>query len=142
MRLVAFALAAAIILSGCASAAPQGGTPAPQLAGTQWRFVALHGEKIPEDIQATLRFDDKGRASGNGGCNHYGGTYLAGNDDALHFGEMISTRMACLQPAGAMETERGVLDALSHTAHARLQDGGMTLLDVAGTELATLQAQP
>ena len=68
-------------------------------------------------------------------------SFLAGGDGALHFGQMLSTKMACLQPAGAMETERGVMDTLGQTAHARIDNGEMTLLDVTGAALATLQIQ-
>ncbi|MGH8213204.1 MAG: META domain-containing protein [Rhodanobacteraceae bacterium] len=142
MRPFAFVLAVTLVLAGCATASPQSATPAaPGLAGTQWRFVALHGKPIPGDVHATLRFDDEGRASGRAGCNSYGASFLAGGDGALHFGQMLSTKMACLQPTGAMETESGVMDALGHTAHARVGNGEMTLLDVTGTALATLQAQ-
>lgn len=141
MRLSSLWLASAIVLGGCASASPASApSTAVQLAGTQWHFVALRDKPIPDGVHATLRFDDRGRVSGRGGCNSYGGTFLSGNDGTLHFGQMMSTRMACLQPAGAMETEHGVLQALNDTAHARVQDGGMTLLDVTGTALATLRA--
>jgi len=148
VRSFAFALALTVALAGCASAAPQTPIPssaataaAPQLAGTQWQFVELHGKAIPDGVRATLRFDDKGRASGRAGCNNYGASFLAGGDSALHFGQMLSTKMACLQPAGAMDTERGVMDALEHTAHARVQNGEMILLDVTGAQLAVLKSQ-
>ena len=152
MRRYAFALAMAIVLTGCAIASPQStalqsGSPkpvsptAPQLAGTQWRFVSVHGNAIPDDVHATLRFDDKGHASGRAGCNGYGASLLAGGDGALHFSQILSTRMACLQPAGAMDAERGVMDVLNHTAHARVQNDEMTLLDVTGVPLATLKPQ-
>ena len=149
VRLIAFAFAMAMVLAGCATAAqrssapaPQASAPsAPQLAGTEWRFASLHGRPVPEDVHATLRFDDQGHASGRAGCNSYGASFLAGGDGALHFEQMLSTKMACLQPAGAMDTERGVMDALGHTAHARVVRGEMTLLDVTGAAVATLQAQ-
>lgn len=141
MRLSSVLLASAIVLGGCASAAPSSApSTVVQLSGTRWHFVALRDKPIPDGVHATLRFDDRGRVSGRGGCNNYGGTFLSGNDGTLHFGQMMSTRMACLQPAGAMETERGVMQALNDTAHARVQGGEMTLLDVTGTALATLQA--
>ncbi len=150
MRDFTIALTLTIALAGCAAAAPQSAAlssaskpvspTAPQLAGTQWRFVALHGQSIPDEVHATLRFDDKGRASGRAGCNSYGGLFLAGGDGALHFEQMLSTKMACLQPAGAMGVERGVMDVLDHTAHARVENAEMTLLDVTGQPLATLKS--
>ncbi len=142
MRPLALLFAVMLVLAGCATAAPHAAAPTgSQLAGTQWRFVSVQGKSIPDDVHATLRFDDKGRASGRAGCNSYGASFLAGGDGALHFEQMLSTKMACLQPAGAMDTERGVMDALSRTAHARVQKDKMILLDVTGAAVATLRAQ-
>ncbi len=148
MRPLALMLAMTMVLAGCATAAPPTASSpsasapaAPQLAGTQWRFVAVQGAPVPHGVRATMRFDNGGRVSGNAGCNSFGASFLAEGDGSLHFGQVLSTKMACLQPEGAMETERRVMDALAHTAHARVENGEMTLLDVTGAVLATLQPQ-
>lgn len=134
----------AVALSACAVAGqrrPATLSPnALQLADTQWRFVKVGGHDVPSGVNATLKFESNGHVSGHAGCNGYGGPWEASNG-ALHFGGMISTKMACLQPAGAMQAERGVFEALRETASARTQDQQLILLDANGAALATLQAR-
>jgi heat shock protein HslJ len=146
MRARALIVVLAIALNACAMAAQnhQASTKSPdalQLAGTQWKFVKLDGHDVPSGFNATLNFERNGHVSGHAGCNGYGGPWEASNG-ALHFGGMISTKMACLQPAGAMATERNVFAALRETAQARLQGHSLVLLDAEGAPLATLEPQP
>jgi heat shock protein HslJ len=144
MRARSLIVVLAVALSACALAAPRdpvvASPDALQLAGTQWRFVELDGHVVPPKVNATLRFESNGHVSGHAGCNGYGGPWLASNG-ALRFGGMISTKMACLQPSGAMQTEQGVFAALRDTARARMQGHELVLLDARGAALATLQAQ-
>ncbi|MGN6313292.1 MAG: META domain-containing protein [Rhodanobacteraceae bacterium] len=144
MRARSLVLALAVVLSACAIAArrdPAAHSPdALQLAGTQWRFVKLDGHVVPAGVKATLAFESNGHVSGHAGCNGYGGPWVA-STGALHFGGMISTKMACLEPPGAMATEREVFAALHDTARASLGDGQLILLDANGAPLATLQTQ-
>ena len=136
----------AVALSACAGAFaatqdPAVGPPdALQLAGTQWRFVKLDGRDVPTGVKATLRLESNGHASGRAGCNSYGGPWTASNG-ALNFGGMLSTKMACLEPAGTMSTEREVFAALRATARARMQGQELVLLDAKGAALAILKAQ-
>lgn len=139
MRAIGSVFATMLLLSACAGAAPWGAAPAPlQLAGTQWRFMKVAGHDVPPVVKATLAFESNGHVSGHAGCNGYGGPWTA-SDGALHFGGMISTRMACLEPAGAMQTERDVFAALRETVRARLGDRRLVLLDDKGAEIATLE---
>lgn len=141
MRPIAFAFAVTLFLAACASAAPRAPAPGPlQLAGTQWKFVKVDGHDVPPAVKATLVFESNGHVSGHAGCNSYGGPWTASNG-ALNFGGMLSTKMACLEPAGAMSTEREVFAALRDTARARMQGQELVLLDANGAALATLQAQ-
>jgi len=125
-------------LSACAMAAQQDqaalSPDALQLAGTQWKFVKFDGHDVPPAVNATLVFESNGHVSGHAGCNGYGGPWEASNG-ALHFGGMISTKMACLQPAGAMATERNVFAALQETEHAQLQGHNLVLIGVGGATL-------
>jgi len=131
-------------LSACAMAAQQDQAALPpdalQLAGTQWKFVKFDGHDVPPAVNATLVFESNGHVSGHAGCNGYGGPWEASNG-ALHFGGMISTKMACLQPPGAMQTEHDVFTALRATESARMQDRQLILLDASGSALATLEPQ-
>jgi len=142
MRAHALIVVLAIALSACAVAAQHDqaarAPDALQLAGTQWRFAKLNGHDVPPGVNATLKFERNGHVSGHAGCNGYGGPWEASNG-ALHFGGMISTKMACLQPAGAMQTEHDVFAALQETEHAQMQGHALLLMDAGGTALATLQ---
>ncbi|HET6913312.1 MAG TPA: META domain-containing protein [Rhodanobacteraceae bacterium] len=141
MRTRVLIVVLAVALSACAMAAQQDpAAPSPdalQLAGTQWKFVKLNGHGVPHGVNATLNFERNGHVSGRAGCNGYGGPWEASNG-ALHFGGMISTKMACLAPPGAMQTERDVFESLRATEHARMQHRQLILLDASGAALATL----
>lgn len=120
------------------SAAPAAAAPTlAHLDGTSWHFIDVGGAAVPAGVTATLRFH-AGRASGNAGCNAYGASYEISADGSVKFGGAMSTKMACLQPAGAMETERGVFAALQHAVKMALQDGRLVVLDAGGRPLAKL----
>lgn len=92
---------------------------------------------MPNGVNATLHLRD-GRASGRTGCNAYGATWEMHADGRAKFGAAMSTKMACLTPADAMQVERGVLDALQHTAGLRRDAETLVLLDASGKPLAKL----
>lgn len=155
MRAVFGLVVAAALLCGCAAQATRNTEPAaaapsaasagmPPAAGatnlvdTEWRFVEVAGAPVPDGVVATLRLRD-GRASGKAGCNTYGARYHVAADGSAGFTQTLSTRMACLQPAGAMRVERGVFDALEHTARIRRDADALVLLDASGKPLAKLQ---
>lgn len=149
MRQVAFVLLAALGIMGCAAQAQRNPAPNPtdaaaptsasvgDLRGTDWRFIEVEGTAVPGGVIATLRLGD-GRASGKAGCNAYGASWETSADGGIHFGQTMSTKMACLEPAGAMQVERGVFDALQHAARVLRADGKLVLLDASGQPLATL----
>lgn len=151
MRRIVFALLAVIGIAGCSvqpvqgagqvstggsAAAPEAAPPG-NLRDTDWRFVEVGGTTVPEGVVATLRLRD-GRASGKAGCNAYGASWQVSAEGGARFGEAMSTKMACLQPAGVMQVERGVLDALQRTARLRREGGNLVLLDASGEPLARL----
>jgi len=99
----------AVLLLVACTAAPEPdsriGESAPPLESSspvtnvEWRLVRLSGEPAVEGTPVTLRLvSAEKRAQGNGGCNQYSGPYaLAGS--SLTFGEIISTKRACVQEA-------------------------------------------
>lgn len=149
MRTVPMLLMAALAVSGCAAQAARDPAPAAASAmpgtttamsgldGTEWRFVEVGGMTVPAGVTATLRLRD-GRASGRTGCNAYGASWDLSADGGTKFGAVMSTRMACLAPAGAMQVERGVLEALQHAARIYRDGDTLTLLDASGKPLAKL----
>lgn len=151
MRQVVFVLLAVIGVAGCSVQPVQGAARTPtgssaaaldnvqpgDLHGTSWRFVEIEGTAVPNDVIATLRLRGN-RASGKAGCNSYGASWQMSADGGTRFGETMSTKMACLEPAGAMQVERGVFDVLQHAVRLRRDGDDLVLLDATGKPLATL----
>jgi heat shock protein HslJ len=158
MRPIPVMLMAALAVAGCnaqaarepspAQAAPAAAVPtsAPSSAdlagldGSQWRFVELDGQPVPAGVTATLRLRH-GHASGKAGCNAYGARYRVAADGSAEFTQTLSTKMACLQPAGAMHVEQGVFNAFRNTTKVAIVSGELVMLDAAGKPLAKLQHQ-
>lgn len=111
-------------------------TPA-RLNDSSWRFVEVAGAPVPATVTATMRLRD-GRAGGRAGCNSYGATYRIEPDGSASFQPGMSTKMACLEPEGAMRVERGIFAAFRGTAKVEIRDGDLVLLDANGMPLARL----
>lgn len=150
MRPIPVVLATALAILGCAvqtvlaSPAPAPAASAASVAttqtnldGTQWRFIEVNGVAVPAGVNATLHLHD-GRASGKAGCNAYGAAWERSANGSTKFGSALSTKMACVQPAGAMQVERGVFDALGRTARIQRDGDTLVLLDATGKPLAKL----
>lgn len=104
-----------------------------------WKLVELAGGPVPpgEGKEAYAIFhDDRGRISGNGGCNGFSGTYELKGKIGLAVSRIISTRMACLD-AGKMATENGFLRSLEQ-ADEYLVTGDTLTLKNGTTVLARL----
>lgn len=82
------------VLNGC------GGDPAQLLQG-DWTVTRIGEDDTPAGVEVTMTFDN-GRISGKSGCNRFMGTAeLTG--EALRFGALAGTMMACPEPAMAVE---------------------------------------
>jgi len=152
MRPISVMLMAALAVTGCAAQAARDPVPvqaassapsiptAASLDGSEWRFVELEGVPVPAGVKATLRFRG-GRAAGKAGCNAYGARYQIAADGTAQFTQTLSTKMACLQPAGVMQAERGVFNAFRNIAKVEISGDELVMLDAAGKPLAKLQRQ-
>jgi len=106
----------ALICVGCASA---GQTGRPPLATGDWRLLDINGiAAIPNEIdrRPTIRFSaDSGRASGNGGCNSYGGQATI-SGTSLQVSRVISTKRACVDAALNQQESRffAALETVDH----------------------------
>lgn len=122
-----------------AAAGPR--TASVPLRETYWRLVQLGDKQItPADEQqeAHLIFStEDGRVAGSGGCNRLAGSYTA-NNDALRFGGVASTRMACTH---GMETESNFLGALEHVRTWKISNRQLELFDDGGKVLLRFTAQ-
>lgn len=153
MSRVLLFMAAAGLAAGCAAQPVSGPVPAittatppaaaaamptpDQLDGTSWRFAEVAGAPVPDDVMATIQFRH-GRAGGRAGCNSFGATYRIAADGTASFQLGMSTKMACLEPAGATRVEQGVFAAIRGVARVEIRDDGLVLLDSSGRVLAKL----
>jgi heat shock protein HslJ len=129
----AVAAVLALPLAGCTGASEHAGQGAATIVGPVWVAEEIAGAPASAEAPITLQLGADGRVSGRGGCNGYGGPYtLAG--DALHFGPLAATRMACA-PA-LMDQEQRYFDTLAQvTRYAVADDGALLLETAAGKEI-------
>jgi heat shock protein HslJ len=126
-----------VVLSLLLAAAGCAGDRAPDVALTlgsgTWVLAALSdGDALPADalVRASLSFDpETRRVSGSNGCNRIGGAYAV-TGDSLSFGPLATTRMACLGPAGNLETRMNAV--LSMVTSYGIAGGVLTLRGPAG----------
>lgn len=154
MRPMAILVLAGLVATGCTAQAARDPAPVPaasaaapeagasmdigNLSGTQWQFVEVGGAAVPPGVPATLRFRGN-HAAGKAGCNAYGAAFHVAPDGTAGFTQNLSTKMACLQPPGAMEVEHGIFAAFRATTKVKLEQGELVLLDAAGKPLARLR---
>lgn len=122
-------LVALLAVAGCVPQMP--GTPAtpgiqPPLAGTEWVLAELGQQGNLKPVLAgrdvTLRFTGDSQATGNAGCNGYGGSYASDRDGTLSFTDLFHTEMYCIEP-GIMDQEQAFLDALAGAEQYEVVDG-------------------
>jgi len=113
------------------------------LLGTRWSLVAVGDESIaktppPNDAHLQL-LAVGGTASGNSGCNRFSGSFTH-DGDSLTFGPIMTTRMACADPA-VTDLETRFLEAMASVdgfeierRELRLKNGETIVLTFAVTE--------
>ena len=88
--------------------------PDKQLTGRTWTLSSLiEGDavsSVPAGVIATLAFGEDGSVDVNPGCNSGGGTYAV-DGESITFGDIVTTKMACMGPQ--MQVENAVLQVLS-----------------------------
>ena len=129
--LATLALAAGCAANGAAAGAASSGG-AMTLEGTTWSLVEIGGQLArPAGTSGTptLRLDAaQKRASGDTGCNSFGGGYeLSG--ESLQFGALASTRRACVD-GDLNAQEAAYLRALADTRTWQIADDTLVLRGV------------
>lgn len=115
-----------LALSGCAS-----GGSSMNLTGTSWRLVAIDGQPVAAEVNATISFEGE-EIGGNNGCNQYGGGYeLEGTQ--MRFVNVFSTLMACAEPQGSVEAS--FMGLLNSGAELQMTGSQMSLTGANGTTL-------
>lgn len=114
-------LAAAAACCNCRSFQKKNRQP---LVGTEWQLVQLGGQAVaPEEGKYTITLGEDNRIAGVGACNRLMGQYTLGEKNALQFGTLASTRMAC----PGMDTEAAFMQMFDSVTRYDM-DGPMLLL--------------
>ena len=112
--------------------AMSGGAAAASPAG-RWIATEIGGQPVARGVETTFDLAIDGNVSGHGGCNRYGGAATA-EGEAIRFGMMQSTRMACQAPE--MTQESRFHRALHRARGWRLEADRLDLLDEGGVVVA------
>jgi heat shock protein HslJ len=125
-----------LALVGCASAKP---APRASVVGL-WAAQEIAGVPLVPDSRITLSLYGDGKAVGRAGCNNYSSTYKRAGD-ALSFGPVISTKMACAPEI--MSQEQAYLDILGAAPrYERLPDGTLVLTAEDGKRVLFRRDEP
>jgi len=120
------ALLAVPALAGCAAEPVQ----QPALDDTGWVLAewGKTGALRPalDSRNVTLSFSRDTQASGNAGCNGWGGSCRLSRKGTISFSEIIHTEMYCVEP-GVMEQEQFFLDALLAAERYEVVDGKLQI---------------
>ena len=122
-------LVTAFLVAGCAVTTR---VATMDLPGSTWELVAMDGETLAGDAVPTLAFDEQGGVSGSTGCNTFSGE-VSIDGNALTFGPLVTTRMACADPA-ANAQEEAFLSAMEGVSAYTIDDQGRLVLQ-GGPEL-------
>ena len=124
------AVAAASLTIGCAPVAPAGPEPI-DLAGTEWRVVAVNGRATPAGAENYSMSLKSGQLGARFGCNYMGGRYRI-SSGLLVVDDVSQTSMGCPEPASSFEQQGGaVLGRPMRIAESR--SGRVTLINEAGS---------
>jgi heat shock protein HslJ len=122
----------AIALSACALATDKPDKQAERVYGYTWIAEEVGGWPIAGDVAPKLVVNPDGKVSGHAGCNGFFGSVII-DGEAMSFGNLGATRMACPEPA--MSQEDKLLRALDSTRGYRLLGSSLVLLDGEGDAL-------
>ncbi len=107
-----------------------------RLAGSEWRPTEIDGTPVAAEPAIFLQFDGDGEVNGNSGCNRFFGTFTL-DGDAIAFGPIGTTRMACPQPV--MDLELAFLTTLEKAATFARDRIHLSLFDAAGNTIMKLK---
>src|SRR6266498_534732 len=82
--------------------------------GQEWKLTSVNGKAPLAGSKVTLKFEN-GKISGSSGCNSYGGEYSI-QGGKLTVTNVVSTEMACMDPAGVMDQEAAFFKAINEAA--------------------------
>lgn len=135
------------LLTACGGAEKTGAGDAPAepkvpVTGTHWTVdsVTLGGKKTDAPgTEAHVSFDSKGRASGNFGCNGFGGN-VSIEGDTIKVDKVAKTEMSCGEKIDDLET--ALTNALQGKLKAKVSGDSLTLTTEKGDSITLSAEQP
>ncbi len=105
------------------------------IAAQQWNLMSIEGVPPLPGTSPWIRFREHTWLEGDAGCNRFTANYERKAESGLSIEQIISTRMFCAQPEGAMQQEARFYHLLQQTDayHAEpdqldlLSDGAVVL---------------
>lgn len=105
------------------------------ISAQDWVLASLEGQSPLEGTEPWIRFREHTWLEGDAGCNRFTAGYQRRADAGLQISQIISTRMFCAQPEGAMQQEARLFHLLQtvdayHAEPEQLQllsDGAVVL---------------
>lgn len=116
-------------LTACSLVNDETDENAEQVYGRNWIAEEVAGLPVAPSVESSLVVAADGKVSGHAGCNGYFGSVIM-DGEAMSFGNLGSTRMACPEPA--MGQEERLLRALDSTRGYLVEDESLLLLDGSG----------
>jgi len=109
----------------------------PTILGATCNAASIGGTPVVRGSVSSLSIGSDMRAGGRGGCNSWFAPAQVG-EQTLALSAVAATRMACVNEALSAQ-ETAFFDVLARTRFWRIDGSNLTLLDVAGAELAVLE---
>jgi heat shock protein HslJ len=131
--------AAALLWANNTLASGRGGSPAANLANTNWTLVSINGQAPIARRALTLSFQTSTQLVGDSGCNGYGGQYQI-NGSSIAVTQLVSTLRACAeQPLN--DQEAAFQKALGEATQVSLAGSQLTLKSASGGGVLVFQKQ-
>jgi len=115
-----------------------GGTEGDPLNGTSWELYSIGKYSPIAGSKITINFEED-QVSGNSGCNSYGGEYRV-SGDKVEFGMLMSTMMACADPA-MMEQETTIMQYLGDAERFEIVNDRLQLYGSKGETLTFVRVE-
>ncbi|MFG2498175.1 META domain-containing protein [Streptomyces sp. NPDC048441] len=137
------ALAAAGLLTACGTETGGSGSGSvgsgPRLTGVHWNVesVTVNGKKQQAPADAHVKFDDKGKAEGNYGCNGFSAD-VSMDGDTVDFANSISTKRGC----DKLDFEESLKRALDNGGLKAAVDGDRLTLTTDKGDRVALTSEP
>ena len=130
---------ALFVLPACDSQTKSAQQPIASLAGQSWTCITLDGAAITAMRPPTITFGGAGRVNGFSGVNRFGGSVESAKAGEIHFGQMMSTKMA--GPPEQMALESSFLGALARADRYVVTDAEL-IFSAGKTKLVQFKSEP